>query len=93
MVDASLAGFGITEGIFHASELEEAGSLDERWRFKMEYQQAERPRATALREMDPLRDLDTVKPVRSPARWVWGFRQTSPTWAGPCLSVTAGTRS
>ena len=55
MTDAAPNGFGVVEGSFPSSEVEQIGAFDERWRFKPEYRKegGEAPREAALRALDP----------------------------------------
>ena len=69
MTDASTGGYGICETKLGSEAAEQVERGDERWRFQWDYEQAEGPRATALRAADPFKDVNTVNPLR-PARQV-----------------------
>lgn len=76
MTDASLAGFGVMQARLSPQEVTTMGQWDERWRFKLEYLPAEGPRSSALRQMDPFKDIATVMPCGRSSRYDWTASQT-----------------
>ncbi|CAK0844953.1 unnamed protein product, partial [Prorocentrum cordatum] len=78
MTDASPSGFGACEAPLTPPELEAEGAYSERWRFRLELERGEGPRADALRAADPFSDPATVKPRGKPARWAWGPQEVFP---------------
>eukprot|EP00973_Karenia_brevis_P049466 6862914-Karenia_brevis.AAC.1 len=72
MVDSSLSGFGIVESEWTKEHVREVASFDERWRFKVEYQESQDPAGSNILEADPFSDPNTVLPMSPAGRWVWG---------------------
>jgi hypothetical protein len=78
--DASPGGYGVCRSVLPASHVEDIGRYDERWRFKVEYEQGQGPRAAALRAMDPLTDIELT----------FGLDRTAVTIGGGYLAVAGG---
>ncbi|CAK0852319.1 unnamed protein product [Prorocentrum cordatum] len=77
-VSARPSGFGVCDATLATDELEPEGAHSERWRFRLEYDREEGPRADALRAADPFNDPAPVKPHGKPARWMWGAQEVFP---------------
>ena len=63
----------------------ETARVNERWRFKLEYEAGVGPRGAALAHLDPTSSIHTVKPCGRPCRWVWGERSAFPEVPLPIL--------